>query len=295
MTTAHDLFDYSPIHARGSYTWPDGARLAVTFVVSIEYYEMSQPQGAAFPASLPGGFGRGPYPDFRTFSHREYGNRIGVFRVADLLKRRGLAATAAIDARSALERPELIKLCVENRWELAAHGEAVTRLISSRLDETEERRQIQYSLEAVRKASGIAPRGWHGPESGESSRTPRLLAESGVAYVLDWPNDELPYTMRTQAGPLVSIPMSIDLDDVFATWHRKLSMARWARSVSDALDTLLADGAKQPRTLVLNLHPWLIGQPWRISYLDEVLTDLRKRPGIWFTTAGKIADWHLAR
>ena len=295
MSTTHDLFDYSPIHARDGYAWPNGARLALAFVVSIEYYEMSQPQGAVFPASLPGGFGRGPYPDFRTFSHREYGNRIGVFRLAELLKRHGFAATAAIDARSALERPELVKLCVDNGWELAAHGEAVTRLISSRLDEAEEHRQIKASLDAVRNASGVAPRGWHGPESGESARTPRLLAESGVAYVLDWPNDELPYTMRTPAGPLVSIPMAIDLDDVFATWHRKLSMARWARSVSDALDTLLADGMKQPRVLVLNLHPWLIGQPWRISYLDEVLADLRRREGVWFTTAGEIADWHLQR
>jgi peptidoglycan/xylan/chitin deacetylase (PgdA/CDA1 family) len=292
---AHDYFDYLPIPARHGYAWPDGARLALAFVVSIEYYEMSQAPGAALPASLPGGFGRGPYPDFRTFSHREYGNRIGIFRVADLLKRHGLAATAAIDARNALERPEIVRLCIDSGWELAAHGEAVTRLISSRLDEAEERRQIQASLDAVRRASGIAPRGWHGPESGESARTPRILAESGVAYVLDWPNDELPYTMRTPAGPLVSIPMSIDLDDVFATWHRKLSMARWARSVSDALDTLLADGMTQPRALVLNLHPWLIGQPWRISYLDEVLADLRKRKGIWFTTAGKIAEWHLRR
>ena len=116
-----------------------------------------------------------------------------------------------------------------------------------------------------------------------------------MRYVLDWPNDELPYTMRTPAGALVSVPMAIDLDDVFANWHRKLSMARWARSVSDALDTLLADGSTQPRALVLNLHPWLIGQPWRISYLAEVLEDLRSRQGIWFATAGQLADWHLRK
>lgn len=292
---AHDLFDHQPIHQRGGYAWPDGAKLAVALVVSIEYYEMRQTPGAAMPLSLPGGFGRGPYPDFRSFSHREYGNRIGIFRLAEMLKHHGLPATAAIDARNALERPEIVHLCKAHGWEFAAHGEAVTRLISSKLEEAEERRQIQTSLDAVRKATGVAARGWHGPESGESARTPGILAEMGVRYVLDWPNDELPYTMRTPSGPLVSVPMAIDLDDVFATWHRKLSMPRWTRSIADALDALLADGARLPRALVLNLHPWLIGQPWRSTYLAEVLADLKKRKGIWFTTAGAIADWHLSR
>jgi allantoinase len=294
-TAAHDLFDYQPILARGAYEWPGGARLAVAFVVSIEYYEMRHVAGAAMPASIPGGFGRGPYPDFRSFSHREYGNRIGIFRMAELLKRHGITATAAIDAFNALERPELVDLCLANRWELAAHGETVTRLISSRLDEAEERRQIKASLDAILRASGNKAQGWHGPESGESGRTVGILAELGVRYVLDWPNDELPYMMRTPAGPVVSIPMSIDLDDVFAHWHRKLSMPRWVRAVSDALDRLLADGATHPRALVLNLHPWLIGQPWRISYLAEVLADLRKRQDIWFATAGQIADWHIRK
>ena len=289
----HDLFDYQPIGARGGYAWPERARLAVAFVVSIEYYEMRQAPGAAMPLSLPGGFGRGPYPDFRSFSHREYGNRVGVFRLAELLARHGIPATAAIDARSALERPEIVRLCQDHGWELAAHGEAVTRLISSRLEEAEERRQIKASLAAVERAAGRKALGWHGPESGESARTPAILAELGVRYVLDWPNDELPYAMRTPAGPLLSVPMAIDLDDVFATWHRKLSMPRWARSIADALDRLLADGVTQPRALVLNLHPWLIGQPWRITYLAEVLTDLNRRKGIWLATAGQIADWHL--
>jgi allantoinase len=292
-SAAHNLFDFEPIHARGGMAWPDSARLAVAFVVSIEYYEMRHVPGTAMPLSLPGGFGRGPYPDFRSFSHREYGNRVGLFRLADLLKKHGLPATAAIDARSALERPEIIALCKSHGWEFAAHGEAVTRLISSRLDEAEERRQIQASLDAVRKATGVSAAGWHGPESGESARTPAILADLGVRYVLDWPNDELPYTMRTDSGTLVSVPMAIDLDDVFATWHRKLSMPRWARSISDALDQLLADGERLPRALVLNLHPWLIGQPWRITYLAEVLADLRKRKGIWFATAGQIAERHV--
>lgn len=286
---AHDWFDWSPIGARASGAWPGGARLAVAFVVAVEYYEMQPPAQAAWPASLPGGFGRGPYPDFRTWSHREYGNRIGVFRVMDALDRHGMRATAAVDAYCARERSVVVDECRRRNWEIAAHGEAVTRLLSSRLGEEDERSQIRAALQAVREAAGGDVAGWLGPEQGESARTPALLAEAGIRYVLDWPNDERPYPMRTPGGPLVSLPMAIDLDDVFAHWHRKLSMARWRQSIADAAERLLADGESRPRALVLCLHPWLVGQPWRISYLEEVLADLRRREGVWFATAGEIA------
>jgi hypothetical protein len=95
--------------------------------------------------------------------------------------------------------------------------------------------------------------------------------------------------MTTPSGPIVSVPMLVDFDDVFAHWYRKLTMARWQQSIADALDQLLADGRTRPRLLILNLHPWLIGQPWRISYLDAVLADLRRREGVWIATAGEIA------
>lgn len=253
---------------------------------------MRQEPGNVLPKSLPGGFGRGPYPDFRTFSHREYGNRIGVFRVAQLLGRYGVPATAAVDAYTAAERPEIIGECLRRNWEVAAHGQAVTRVISSRLDESSERQIIRATLETVEKAAGKCPVGWLGPEYGESLRTPDLLAELGVEYVLDWPNDEQPYRMRAKSGSLTSVPLAIDLDDVFAHWHRRLSMDRWVRSIGDALDRLLEDSARSPRCLVLNLHPWLIGQPWRISYLAQVLDELLRREGIWLTTAAEIAAWH---
>jgi peptidoglycan/xylan/chitin deacetylase (PgdA/CDA1 family) len=255
----------------------------------MEHYEMFQKPGAPMPITLPGGFGRGPYPDFRTYSHREYGNRIGVFRVMEVLDRHGLRATAAIDAGVASTRPVIVEQCLERNWEIAAHGNAVTQLISAKLTEDEERAQVSAALDAVAKASGTRPAGWHGPEYGESARTPGILAELGVKYVLDWPNDELPYAMATKAGTLVSVPMMIDFDDVFAHWYRKMTMARWQLSIKDALDRLLDDGKTRPRMLVLNLHPWLIGQPWRIGYLDAVLEDLRRRDGVWLATAGEIA------
>lgn len=269
--------------------WPDNARLALCVVVSIEHYEMHPPAGTTFPSSLPGGFGRAPYPDFRTFSHREYGNRIGVFRVIDALAKFGIRATAAVDARTAKAKPAIVEQCLKHDWEIAAHGQAVTRMVSSAMTEQEERSYISEALRVIESACGRRPTGWHGPEYGESIHTPTILAELGIAYVLDWPNDELPFRMATPAGTLISLPMLVDFDDVFAHWHRKLSMSRWCKAISDALDRLLKDGGESPRMLILNLHPWLIGQPWRISYLEEVLSDIRGRSGIWHATAAEVA------
>ena len=269
--------------------WPGGARLALGVVVCIEHYEIAPPASTIFPLSLPGGFGRGPYPDFRTFSHREYGNRIGVFRVIEALAKFGIRATAAIDAHTAQSKPTIVEHCLKQGWEIAAHGQAVTRMISSAMTEQEERDYVSASIRGIERACGRRPTGWHGPEYGESAHTPSILAELGIEYTLDWPNDELPFRMSTSSGSLVSLPMMVDFDDVFAHWHRKLPMSRWRRSVADALDRLLHDGAQSPRMLILNLHPWLIGQPWRISYLEEALSDIHARRGIWHATAAEIA------
>ena len=289
MSANPEWFDSSPITARAAVAWPGGARLAVAIVVSIEQYEMAQEPGAFLPVTLPGGMGRGPYPDFRSYSLREYGNRIGVFRVMETLDRHGLRATAAIDASVATQKPVILRECMKRGWEIAAHGNAVTQVITAKLDEAQERALISAALDSLERATGTRPAGWHGPEYGESARTPGILAGLGVKYVLDWPNDELPYAMRTKAGSLVSLPMLVDFDDVFAHWYRKLTMARWQLSIKDALDWMIEDGKTRPRLLIVNLHPWLIGQPWRISYLDAVLADLKKREGVWCATAGEIA------
>src|SRR5262249_23219699 len=144
-------------------------------------------------------------------------------------------------------------------------------------------------LDALERVGGTRPVGWHGPEYGQSEHTPALLAELGIDYVLDWPNDEQPFLMHTRPRPLVSMAMALELDDVVTMWHRRVSAERWRQTVADALDQLLADGATAGRHLMLNLHPWLIGHPHRIGYLEEVLADIRKRDGVWIVNASQIA------
>ncbi len=293
--TEHDYYPPTPIVARAPLCWPNGARLAFAIVVSVEFYEL-QPRAEAFiPPNLPGGFGRGPYPDFRNYTHREYGPRVGIFRLLELLGSRGIKATAAIDARTALERPIIAQHCRQAGWEIAAHGRAVTDVISNDMMEAKERLYIEAAIGALRAATGEAPRGWHGPEYGESSRTPRLLADSGIEYVLDWPNDEQPYRMQCGDRSLIALPMACDLDDVIAHWQHKISMPRWRRAVIEAVDQLRADGERNGRLLILNLHPWLMGQAFRSTYLAEVLDHVRTCPDVWIATTGEIASAYRAQ
>ncbi len=285
----------SALPQRPPYSWPQDASLALGFVVSIESWELAPPHDALVPANVPGAFGRGPYPDLGTYSRREYGNRIGIFRVMRMLTAYGWRATAAIDAITSKNCPPILRECQRLGWEVAAHGIAATRILSSAMSNDEEGRYIDASLKAIEDASGTRPCGWHSPEYAESAETPALLAQRGLGYVLDWPNDEQPVEMRTAHGALVSLPMSLELDDVYAHWQRRLSMASWRDAIIDAIDQLSKSSPKQGRLLLLNLHPWLIGHPYRITYLREILEHVQRCSGIWGGTAGEIFEWHRSQ
>jgi peptidoglycan/xylan/chitin deacetylase (PgdA/CDA1 family) len=289
--TGHGFYQRVPIPRRAPLNWPNGAAAAFAVLVSAEYYEMQPPENAFIPPNVPGGFGRGPYPDFRVYTARAYGNRVGIFRLYEALERHRLPATVAVDMLTARLCPAVIREAKRRGFEIAGHGQAVTRVISANMTEAEERAYIKRSLDAVEAASGTRPKGWHGAEYGESSRTPALLAELGVQYVMDWPNDEQPYTMTTSAGPIVSVPVAIDCDDVFSHFHRRITMRRWVQCVVEALDRLIADGRNSGRLLVLNVHPWLMGHPYRASYFEELLQAVTARKDVWATTTGAIAAW----
>jgi allantoinase len=288
LATEHSFYARDSAHSLPRMEWPGAKPLAMAFVVSAESYELYPADNAFTPANVPGGFGRGPYPDYRAFSMREYGNRVGVFRLMELLSRHCLKASLAADRFVAANRGIIVERALDLGWDLVGHGLSVTEVIGEHLSEQEERDYLRASLEPLRARKQV--KGWHGPEYAQSSRTPRLLAREGLAYMLDWPHDERVVPMATPAGPILSLPMSADLDDVMAHWHRKISMDRWVRSVLEAADRLAIDGRAGGRLLVLNLHPWLMGQPYRISHLAQLLQALTRRDDIWFATTDAIAD-----
>jgi len=165
-----------------------------------------------------------PFPDYARLSHREYGHRVGIFRVLDVLKRHGIKATVALDAMTAENYPYLVRHLLGWGCEIIGHGVSVSRMINSGMSQEQEREYISESLKALTTATGSAPQGWLGPEYGESARTPQLLAEAGISYVCDWANDEQPYPLNVPQGEILALPIMLELDDVNAMADRKVDM-----------------------------------------------------------------------
>ena len=288
-----DYYDWSPIVTRPVLRWPGGARVALCVILCLEHYEWGPPTDGDMAANFPGGVGRRPFPDNHHFSRREYGNRVGIFRVMDVLDKYGIRATVAMDATVAQNYPYVVQECLRRGWEFIGHGISVNRMITSNMSEEEEQGYIRTALSAVEQAVGRRPTGWLGPEYGESTRTPALLAKEGIRYVCDWPNDEQPYRMKVPQGTMVSLPVMLDLDDTIAHWERHIPIEGWARMVGDAFDVMYKDGGWDGRLLVLNLHPWLIGQPHRVPQLDAALAHICRRAKVWKATGEEIVTWYL--
>src|SRR5207244_794293 len=173
----HAHYDWLPLNAdRPLLEWPERARVALCVIVSLEHMEWSRPPGAYQVPNLAGGYGQGPFPDVTAWSHREYGHRVGIFRVLEALDAHGITPTIAMDALTAEHYPFLVRHLTKRGDEIIGHGVSVNRMITSRMSEDEEREYIRASVDSLTRAFGTAPRGWLGPEYGESTRTPGLLA-----------------------------------------------------------------------------------------------------------------------
>lgn len=289
----HGHYDWSPFNERRpTLRWPEEARVAVCVIVNLEHMEWRPPQGAYQNPALAGGYGPSPFPDVTRWSHREYGHRVGVFRLLDALERYGLKATVAMDVFTAQHYPFLVEHCQSRGCEIIGHGISVSRLITSNMSEAEERAYIQTTVEALTDATGAAPSGWLGPEYGESARTPELLAQAGIRYVCDWTNDEQPFPMKTTQGELLALPVMLPLDDVNALWDRRITMGRYVEMVKDSFDTVYEEGEANARLMVLNLHPWLMGQPFRVRYLSHALEYMMGHRGVWAATGSEIVEWY---
>jgi allantoinase len=222
--------------------------------------------------------------DPRLYPWYDSGNRVAIFRIIDILDRHGLKATVAANASACERFPYLIEAFRSRGWEIAAHGLAVNGVITSRLTEEQERAYLSSSIDTIARTTGERPIGWFGQDCGETPRTPGLLADLGMQYLVDWSNDDQPYAMSGARG-IISVPNCIEWDDMRMLWDRRLQMPRYPQIVGDALAQLYHDGAETGRFFGLNLHPWLIGAPHRIKYLEQVIEALSTMPDIWQATS----------
>ena len=299
----HPYYDWSPLPGRGRFEWPGRSPLAVGAVIVLDHVEWEPPADAYSLRRRSGGLARLPAPDYPQLTIREYGHRVGIFRLLDLLERHGIAATVAVDALTAEHYGWLASHLVERGCEIAGRGIAATRLITSKNTEADERDAIARSLDAIESATGVRPTTWFSAEGVESFRTPALLAEAGVDTLLDWPNDEQPVLMTTDGvlagmhrpegtAPMASLPLFLEADDEFALWHRRVSLDGWSDIITGAAARMHRDGTKHPaggRLLMLTLRPWLSGQPFRAQALDKALARVTAIGNLHTATASELA------
>ncbi|EDP65342.1 chitooligosaccharide deacetylase [alpha proteobacterium BAL199] len=283
----HDLYPFSALPNRPPMSWPNGARVAFAVILHLEHWELDPPAAAVRDPRFKDPMGDFR-PDFRAYTLREYGNRVGIFRIFDALDRHGIRPTVAVNAAACERYPFLIEECRRRGWEFAAHGTHATRMVTAKLTERQERDLIEKAIAAVADATGSRPRGWVAQDYGETVRTPQLLAEAGLEYVADWPNDDQPYRMTTKPS-LISIPSQAEWDDVQLLWHRRVFTQRYPALIEEALSVLHAEGASSGRYFGLGIHPWLFGMPHRIRYLNEALDRIADFDGLWQATLGEVA------
>jgi peptidoglycan/xylan/chitin deacetylase (PgdA/CDA1 family) len=205
--------------------------------------------------------------------------------VLDVLDRYQVRAGVAVNAMAAERYPYLIEQFKKRKYEFIAHGHSANRMITSRMSEAEEKAEIA----AIEKTAGVRPKGWLGQDYGESQRTPKLLADAGLDYVLDWPNDDQPYPMKV-GKPFVSMPNQPEWDDVQQLLLRRIPTTRYPDLVGEAFELLHQEGGQ---VFNLTVHPWLMGTPHRIKYLDEALRRIERFGNVWQATPGEIARHYM--
>jgi len=281
----HDRFPYSAIVDRKPLRWPNGARVALWVIPNIEHFLFDRPSTSVTAVTTQF------VPDVLNYSWRDYGVRVGIWRMMEVMEKYGVKGTVALNSDVCSKYPRIIEGGKQLGWEWMGHGNNNSTLIN-RQPEDEERLIINGVVDTIEKSTGARPRGWLGPALTESHRTLDILAAAGIQYVGDWVNDEQPYPMRVKSGSMLSMPYSIELNDIPAFLDKGQSAETFGQMLCEQFDVLYEDGAKSGRVMSICLHPFLIGHPHRSKHFAKALAHITSRQEVWVTTGGAIADWY---
>jgi peptidoglycan/xylan/chitin deacetylase (PgdA/CDA1 family) len=282
----HDRYAWSNLFQRAPLSWPQG-QVAVAIVVSLEWFPIV-PEDKPFRAP---GHMQTAYPDYRHYTSREYGTRVGLYRMLDAFRARSISVSVATNAAIAERYPQIIADLVAEGHEIVAHATDMNAAIASGMDQARHEAIIADSLATLEHATGTKPKGWLSIARSQAMDTPELLAANGIAYMLDWVNDELPYRFETAKGPLLNVPLNHEISDRQVITVQQQSMDSYAQQLEDACDWLLGEAAQYGgRMLPIHLTPYISGLPYRIDALEGLLDRLAARDGVWFATTGQIAE-----
>ena len=279
--------DYSPIIDRPTIKWPHGARVALWIAPNIEHYEyLPDYDGLRDP------WPRTPYPDVQQYSYRDYGNRVGFWRMLGVLDRHRIRCCISLNMAVLEHFPEIAEAMVERDYDFMSHGIYNTRYLNG-YSEEQEREFYRDNIDTLRRHTGKQLKGMLGPAISGTERTPDLMAEAGLIYHTDWMHDDQPVPIKVRSGKLVSVPYSIELNDV-TVFRNGYEGEDFAWICKAQFDQLYREGAESGRVMCIALHPYLIGQPHRVKYLDEALGYIMAHEWVWQTTADEIAEYYIA-
>ena len=277
---------YSAIPDRPQLSLPDGARLVVWFIMNVEEWNPREtlPRTVLSPPA-----GGSPIPDIPNWAWHEYGNRVGFWRMLEVLDHFRIRAVLAINGSAIRTYQPIARAARERGWEFIGHGFSQ----KNQQAVVDERANIIQATEAIRDFTGRAPRGWLGPGLTETWDTPDILAEQGYDYLCDWVLDDQPVVLQTRSRPLVSIPYTQENNDVAMIAVQHHSAREYRDRAIDQFDQLYADAKDSARVMALVGHPYLMGVPHRLRYFREALEHITSHPGVVFWTGEQILDWFL--
>jgi len=283
----NQLYDYWPIIERPKLALPNGARLAFWIGLNIEHYEVDKPATSIFSGTAM------LQPDPLNFGWRDYAPRVGVWRMMDLLDKHGIRASVLLNADVCARYPQIIREGNKRNWAWLAHGKN-NSVFQAGMPEDEERRYLTDVVNTIKEHTGKQPLGWLGPALTESYNTPQILADLGLGYILDWCNDDQPFPVKVQRGRMISVPYSIEINDVSIFVAKSMTGDDFYQMVVDQFDQLYEEGAESGRVMALCLHPFIVNQPFRHRYLARALEYITKREKVWLATSDEIAEWYYA-
>jgi allantoinase len=289
MLKRHARYDYSALPSRPVFDWPNGRRLAVYIGLNLETFAFGEGLGAALAPKI-------EEPDVLNYGWRDWGNRVGAWRMLDLFESLRLPASVLVNSALCDEAPELVAAFAARGDEVVAHGRSNAERQGA-LAEPQERALIQEATRRLEAATGRRPGGWLGPWISESAVTPDLLAEAGYRYVLDWSMDDQPIFLDARGGRrILAVPYPQELNDIPAIVARHASGAEFADMIVDSFDEMLEQSHSAPLVMGIALHPYIVGQPHRLRPLRRALQHIAgQRERIWVTTAGAIAEHEWTR
>ena len=285
MKLPRERIAYSAIVDRPTLSLPNGARLAVWTIVNVEEWSIERNMPRTV---LPPPYGQPLLPDLPNWSWHEYGMRVGFWRFLEVLNRFNLKATLAINGSVCTSYPRVAEAGLKAGWEFMGHG-----YIQRPMHHVEDQKKaIRDTVDAIRAFTGKAPRGWEGPGLTETYDTIDWLKEAGIEYVADWVLDDQPCTIQTAHGPMVSVPYTVEMNDIAMMVLQNHPSEEWLRRGIDQFDRLYAEGEKSARVMAISVHPYITGVPHRIGYLERLYEYILQRPGVLMWTGEQILDWY---